>query len=69
MQPAPRGCDQQHHRLDHARLRTQRVLDLAQLETLSTELHLEVDAPAKLELAVCIPPHAIARAVCDAATA
>ena len=58
---------QQHHRVRHARLRAQRVLDLAQLEALPAQLHLKVDAAAKLELAVRVPAHAVARAVGDAA--
>ena len=51
------------HRLAHARLRPQCVLDLAELEPLAAQLHLQVDATAKLELAVRVPAHAVARAV------
>ena len=44
------------------------MLDLAELEPLAAQLHLEVDASAKLELAVGVPAHAVARAVRHAAT-
>eukprot|EP00964_Phaeocystis_antarctica_P039723 scaffold22718_cov64-Phaeocystis_antarctica.AAC.3 len=57
----------QHHRLVDARLRAQRVLNLAQLDPLAAQLHLEVEPPAELELAVGVPAHAVARAVDDAA--
>jgi len=45
----------QHHRLVDARQRAQRVLDLAQLDPLAAQLHLEVEPPAELELAVGVP--------------
>eukprot|EP00964_Phaeocystis_antarctica_P042525 scaffold24380_cov63-Phaeocystis_antarctica.AAC.1 len=57
----------QHHRLVDARQRAQRVLDLAQLDPLAAQLHLEVEPPAELELAVGVPAHAVARAIDDAA--
>ena len=41
------------------------MLNLAQLEPLPAQLHLEVDATAKLELAVGVPAHAVASAVRD----
>ena len=49
-----------------ARLCSQRVLDLAKLKPLTTQLHLKVDAPAELELAVGVPTYAITRAISDA---
>eukprot|EP00964_Phaeocystis_antarctica_P007735 scaffold4170_cov63-Phaeocystis_antarctica.AAC.10 len=57
----------EHHRLVDARQRAQRVLDLAQLDPLAAQLHLEVEPPAELKLAVGVPAHAVTRAVDDAA--
>jgi hypothetical protein len=54
---------QQHNSLDNTWLGVQSVFDLPKLEPLTTQLYLEVDAPAKIELTTDEPAHSIARAV------
>ena len=56
-----------HHRLVHSRLRTQSVLNLAELDTLAAQLDLEIHSATKLKFAIGAPASSISGAIDDPA--